>query len=83
METKTNLSNDDHKVTQDILTLVGLAVTLKEIKSWSNEKRLKIEKWAGACHLRASDNIIRIPPKPRFKSKPFKYPKSMGPLYSL
>ena len=68
---------------QDLLALVDHKVTLKEIASWSNDKREKVVKWAGKVHLRASDNIVRVPPKPKFKSKPVTYPKHMGDLYAF
>lgn len=63
-------TNADAKTVQDMLTLVSCRVTLKEIKSWSPERRERIEKWVSACHLRASDNNVRIPKRPRFKHRP-------------
>lgn len=53
--------------TKDVLLLVDVHVTLKEIRSWSTAKRRKIEQWAGAMYLRASDNIVKIPKCPRFR----------------
>lgn len=76
-----NIQTDDDHIVQDVLALVDCKVTLKEIRSWSKTKREKVVKWAGACHFRASDNNNRVPPKPRFKSKPMTYPKHMGDLY--
>lgn len=63
------MKNENDKITQDILILASYKVTLKEIRSWSPERRERIEKWAAAVHLRASDNIVRVPPRPRFKHK--------------
>lgn len=59
----------DEDTIQDILALVSCQVTKKEIRSWSPELRERIVKWAGAVHLRASDNIVRVPKRPRFKYK--------------
>lgn len=63
------MENEDIQATQDLLGLVSLRVSAKEIKSWSTSRRLKIEHWAAKVYLRASDNNVRIPPKPKFKSK--------------
>lgn len=81
MPYRTAKRTDDH-VLQDILALVDCRVTLKEIRSWSPGRKAKIEAWASKSYLRASDNNCRVPDKPRFKSKPITYPKSMGDLYA-
>lgn len=61
---------DADLVTQDLLLLVGYRVTFKEMRKWSELRREDIEEWATCCHLRASDNNIIVPPKPRFAWKP-------------
>ena len=57
----------DYETTKDLLSLVGWKVSVKEIRSWSEKRRDKIEDWAAAVHLEASDNIVRVPKRPRFK----------------
>lgn len=77
------MKDDEAKATQDLLILVSYQVTLKEIRSWSPERRARIETWAGACYLRASDNHVRVPSRPRFKHKelsPAKFKKQLRML---
>jgi len=56
----------DPHMTQDILLLVCIKVPLAHIRRWTPKQIEAAEKWAGAMHFRASDNIIRVPPKPTF-----------------
>lgn len=65
------MSDEEINIAQDLLGLVGLKVTKAEVKSWSKKRREKILDWAGACHLRASDNPVKVPPQPKFKAKEF------------
>lgn len=62
-------TREDNRIIRDILLIASCRVTLKEIESWSPERKEKIVKWAAACHLRASDNNVRVPKRPRFKWK--------------
>lgn len=51
--------------TRDILLLVrSYEVPLERISTWSDLERAQVCAWAGAMHLRASDNIVRVPDKP-------------------
>ena len=59
------MSRDPH-ITQNLLLLVSVHVTLRTIRKWTPAQVEAAEKWAAACHLRASDNVVRIPPKPGF-----------------
>lgn len=49
---------------QDLLLLVGYDVPNKEIAKWSEGRIAQVKKWAFAVHLRASDNIVRVPNRP-------------------
>lgn len=47
-------------------------VTLARVRSWALEERRAAEEWAGAVHLRASDNNrVKVPPRPDFLSRPW------------
>jgi hypothetical protein len=55
-----------HRVVRDLLLLVGIKVKLVEMREdWSGPDVEAAEKWAGAVYLRASDNNVRIPPRPQ------------------
>ncbi len=56
----------DIHITQDLLLLVCIKVPLSRIRSWTPQQVEAAEKWAASVHLRASDNIVRVPPKPKF-----------------
>lgn len=69
------MKNIDISITRDLLLLIGYDVPLKVLKSWSKERLLTLEKYAGAVHLRASDNPVKIPPLPscieKYEVKPW------------
>ncbi len=50
----------------DILGLVDVLVTAAEIDGWTDLERVDAQVWATAVHLRASDNVLHVPPKPAF-----------------
>jgi hypothetical protein len=52
--------------TRDILLLVrSYEVSLERIANWSEVERADVCAWAGAVHLKASDNVyVRVPEKP-------------------
>jgi hypothetical protein len=50
----------------DLMALVGYRVPVKVIKRWTYEARDQACWWAAQTHLRASDNPVRVPPKPVF-----------------
>ena len=46
-------------VVEMMLGLVGKEASLETIKSWTQKQREAAAKWAGRCHLIASDNDLR------------------------
>lgn len=55
----------DFEVLRDLLLLVGRELPWGHFNVWSECDRRAVEKWAIACHLRASDNAVRIPREPQ------------------
>lgn len=53
-------------VTQDILSLVGIDVPLVVLTKWTDKKIEIAENYASLCHLKASDNHVKVPKMPRF-----------------
>ncbi len=49
----------------DLLALASRRATVVDLVRWSARQRDAAEKWAIAVHLRASDNIVRVPKIPR------------------
>lgn len=48
-----------------ILTLVDYEIPTEEIaKNWTQDEIEAAVKWASACHLAASDNVVKIPKRP-------------------
>ncbi len=59
----------DRSITRDFLGLVmhPHVPSEDEIARWPDALHMSAQKWAGACHLSASDNIgVRVPPRPYF-----------------
>lgn len=52
------------EVTSGLLLLVGLELRRSSFYSWRDETRREVETWASLSHLSASDNPVRVPPKP-------------------
>lgn len=49
--------------------------TLEEVKGWTWEQQEEARRWAGATHLRASDNDdVEVPPRPVFLPRKTKTP---------
>jgi len=48
----------------DILALVSLDAPKSLVAGWGQKTRKEVEAYCLAVHLRASDNIVRVPPKP-------------------
>lgn len=44
--------------------LVGYDLPAKDVHLLSNEQLRELEVWAERTHLRASDNPVRVPPRP-------------------
>lgn len=57
----------DDAATLDMLELTGQgrAVPLVAIQLWTDDECKEAEEWAGASHLRASDNDVTVPPIPK------------------
>lgn len=51
-------------VLRDMLLLVDRKAKLSDLRRWSPAKREEAAKWAGLVHLRASDNVVRVPDEP-------------------
>lgn len=51
-------------VLRDMLLLVDRPASIGQLMRWTPNQRASAEKWAAAVHLRASDNIVRVPPEP-------------------
>lgn len=51
---------------RDLLSLVECSPSLKAIKAWTPEQTELARNWAAKVHLRASDNIVRVPSRPTF-----------------
>ena len=49
---------------RDILLLVDEEVSLAWLKRRSKAERAELLRWAGKVHARASDNPVRVPPRP-------------------
>lgn len=59
---------------RDLLELVGWTADPAVIAAWPMVKRVEAEAYVVRVHLRASDNIVRIPPRPRWMGEPWKGP---------
>lgn len=53
-------------IVQDALLLAGCDIALKTILKWNMMQWSVAYDWAMRVHLRASDNIIRVPNRPKF-----------------
>lgn len=49
---------------RDALLLINIAVPYSKIEKWNTETKREVIAWAIALHLAASDNNVKIPPKP-------------------
>lgn len=49
---------------RDALLLINIAVPYSKIEKWGNATKKEVISWAVAVHLAASDNNVKIPPKP-------------------
>jgi hypothetical protein len=57
----------DDELTQSLLGLAGVEADLELIESWTDAQVRQAEEWAGATHLRASDNDdVEVPARPAF-----------------
>lgn len=50
-------------IVTDVLLLVG--ENKSDVKRWSQRDRERVYDWAIRTHLRASDNVIAVPDRPR------------------
>lgn len=56
----------DDSVLVDILSLVDVTVTEEEVSTWTDLQCLLAENWASKYYLRASDNLVKVPNRPKF-----------------
>lgn len=63
------------EVLADLLLLVGWTADPSVIAAWPLAKRVEAEAYVARVHLRASDNPVRIPPRPRWMGEPWKGPQ--------
>lgn len=47
-----------------LLLVMEDAPSAEQVEIWTQIERIRAAKWAAATHLRASDNIVRVPPVP-------------------
>lgn len=60
-------TEQDHvNAVMDILSLVNITVSPRQVEAWTTDQRNLAEEWAGLLHLQASDNDVTVPPKPEF-----------------
>lgn len=59
------------KTLADLLSLVGIFVTVKQLRDHTQEELAEMEKWAVKTHLKASDNNVRVPPRPQTLPAPW------------
>lgn len=65
------IKENRQRTPEDIQSLLALViheelVPLEVIAAWTPEQRLLADDWAINVHVRASDNINRVPAKPAF-----------------
>lgn len=54
----------DPDVLFDMLLLTDEDVSLSTIQGWTPQQRAVVEKWAANVIMRASDNYVKVPPRP-------------------
>lgn len=59
----------DLEILRGMLGLVSKEVSVEVLSGWTEEQRELAAKWAAKTHLRASDNIVRVPPCPEHVRK--------------
>lgn len=64
----------------DLLGLVGIRVTVDEVRAWGYRKAQQAERWAAKTHLRAGDHHVRVPPKPEWLPEPWAWQKEINPV---
>jgi hypothetical protein len=57
---------------RDLLGLIGYSVTLQALRAWPLAKRVQAEVYAVRARLRASDNPVRVPPRPAWMPEPWR-----------
>jgi hypothetical protein len=66
------------EVLRDILELVGWTASVEAIAAWPMLRRVEAEVYAARVHLRASDNPVRVPPRPKWMGEPWRGPRSLA-----
>lgn len=49
----------------DLLLLVSYQVPRDVIRAWEPQQRKRIEEWASKIYIRASDNPVKVPTRPK------------------
>ncbi|MCC7208346.1 MAG: hypothetical protein IT323_13645 [Anaerolineae bacterium] len=71
-KTKPMRLDRDNDVVHDLLLLVDVYIPCDVIARWTNRQFDRAEKWASKMYLRASDNNVRVPSRPRFIGRAIK-----------
>lgn len=66
MKKRASVKKRDNFALHNLLSLIGLDVPHMDIQLWNDKEYSRVKKWAGATYLKASDNNITIPKKPKF-----------------
>lgn len=61
---------------RDMLELVGWTADPQAIAAWPMLKRVEAEVYAARTALRASDNPVRVPQRPRWMPEPWQGPRT-------
>ena len=57
-------NNERAERVADLLGLIGLSVTVEQVRAWPFRRQVDAEVYAINVHLRASDNAIQACPRP-------------------
>jgi len=57
------------RVVREMLSLADVDVSRVTTATWTLRQCCAAVTWAAAVHLRASDNPVRVPPRPKFLPK--------------
>lgn len=56
----------NNKAVGDLLAMVDVDVPDDVLSGWTDEQAFLAQHWAWKYYLRASDNIVKVPPRPDF-----------------
>lgn len=55
---------DEYPFLRDLLALVERRLTRRAFRTWTPTQRLRATQYAWRAHLRASDNVVKVPTMP-------------------